>query len=173
MRETYQNILNAVIVIFLIVAAILFYKQQKTINQLSSILNNQNNRIQAGKQIEKATVDPIDQVKKNLEDNTKFIEGRLISVSGNDLTVEADMPDFKKAKEINASKKLSTDKPGPPPTYKKVYTVTINAETKFTANKLDGMRAGDTIQVISKELVYQTDRLMAVEIASPFNGLVR
>lgn len=167
MKETYQNILNTILIIFVLAAAILFYSQQKAISRLSSLLNNQSNSVQAGNQAVKAAVDPVDQAKKNMEANVKHIEGRLISVSGNNLTVEADMPDWEKMKEINASKKSPTEKPGSAPTYKKTYTVTINAETKFTANKLDGIKAGDTIGVASKELVYETDNLTAVFVVSP------
>lgn len=35
------------------------------------------------------------------------------------------------------------------------------------ANKLDSLKAGDTIEVASKELVYQTDKLTAIFIVSP------
>jgi hypothetical protein len=156
MRETYQNILNAFIIIFILAAAILFYNQQKAINQLSSSSKNKDNvsQVEKNKATKGVTADLVDRAKMNLEAKTKFIIGRLVSVSGNDLTVEADMPDLKKADSASS--------------IKKTYLVTVNTETKFSANNMDGLKAGDTIYVSSKELVYQTDKLTAVEITSPF-----
>jgi hypothetical protein len=163
MRETYQNILNIILIIFILAAAILFYRQQKTINQLSNVLKNQNIAAVVGKNAETkaAAVDPIDRAKIMLEANTKAIIGRLVSISENKLTVEADILDWQKMKEPRGASESA-------PTYKKTFTVTINTETKFTANKMDSLKAGDTIYVLSKEPVYQTDKLTAVEIASPF-----
>jgi len=171
MRETFQNILNVIVIIFFLVAAILFYKQQKAISQLSSMLKNQNNIAVSGKNegAKVAVADLADQVKKGLEDNTRLIEGRLVSVSSDVLTVEADMPDLKKMKEDEAVNKSFAEKPSLPPTYKKTFTATVDSETKFTANKMDGLKIGDTVHVVAKELVYKTDKLTAVEITSPFN----
>lgn len=156
MRETYQNILFAVIIVFLVALAILFFNQQKAINKLSSALSGQSNTAP----VAKANATQIDRDQKSSEAKVKFIEGRLISVSGNVLTVEADMPDWKKMKEPRTGSKTTL-------TYKKTYTVTINDKTQFMANKLDGIKAGDTIEVASNELVYQTDKLTAVFIISP------
>ncbi len=171
MKEIYQNILNVIIIIFLLVAAILFYKQQKAISQLSSMLNSKNSAAlsEVNKEMKKkASVDPIDQVKESFTTKANSIRGRLVSISGNNLTVEAEMPDWDKMKETSASKGSPFEEMVSVPTCKKNYAVTVNNETKFTANKLDDMKPGDTILVTSKELVCETDELTAVEIISPF-----
>ena len=162
MRETYQNILNVIIIVFLLAAAILFYNQQKNINQLSSLLKNQNNATSSSSIAPSGeiNVDKIDRDQKNSEAKVKAIGGTVVSISGNDLTVEADMPDWQKMKEPRGASK-------PVLTYKKTYTVTTDGKTQFSANKLDGIKTGDTIMVASKELVYQTDKLTAVLVASP------
>jgi hypothetical protein len=161
MRETYQNILFAIIIIFLIVLAVLFFNQQKTINQYSSIIKNQNSITQVGKnEVKAVNVDQIDRDKKSSEASVKSIGGRVISVSGSVLTIEADMPDWQKMKEPKGASESDL-------TYKKTFIVTVDDKTQFMANKLDSIKAGDAIEVVSKELVYQTDKLTAVFVVSP------
>jgi len=77
MKETYQNILNVIVIIFLLVAVILFYKQQKAISQLSSVLNQSNNSVQTGKKIS----NPLDQTKK--------ISGRRLKICSKCLKTES------------------------------------------------------------------------------------
>jgi hypothetical protein len=155
MRETYQNILFAIIIIFLIALTALFFSQQKTIRELSTLLNGQTNTAE----VAKANVAQIERNQNNSEATVNSISGKLISISGNVLTVEAEMTDWKKMKELRNSSI-------PAPTYKKTYTVTVDDKTQFSTNKLDSIKVGDTMSVASKELVYQTDKLTAVFIMS-------
>jgi hypothetical protein len=151
MREAYQNILFAIVLVFLIALAILLYKQQKTIDQLSNV---------SKVPLENANIAQIDRDQKNSEAKIKFIEGKLISVSGNVLVVEAQMPDWQKMKEPRDASKTDL-------TIKKIFTVTVSDKTQYLANKLDGIKAGDTVEVASNELVYQTDKLTAALVVSP------
>jgi hypothetical protein len=155
MRENYQNILNIILIILLFLAGILFFTQQKAINRLSGL--------QSGKgAVTIPTVDTskIDQDQKKVESTVKSVEGKALNISGNILTVEAELPDWKKMKETRDVSKNA-------PTRKKNYRVTVNEETKYSNNKLEAIKAGDTIGVVSKELVFQTSELTAVVIMSP------
>lgn len=148
MRETYQNIFNIVIVVFILGLSTLLFFQQKTLNQLKN------------PQTGKADTSQINRDQEYSKANVRAIAGRLVSLSGNTLTIEADMPDWKKMKEPRDSSKINL-------TYKKNYTVTVDDKTQFSGNKLDSIKIGDTISVVSKELVYDTEKLTAVFIMSP------
>jgi hypothetical protein len=156
MRETYQNILNVVVIIFIIGSSVLLFSQQKAISRLTGSQGSNNMASSAIK----ANTALIDRDQKKSESTVNTISGKLVSVSGNVLTVEAELTDWKKMKEPRDASK-------PAPKYKKTYTVTVDEKTQFSANKLDSLKAGDTIQIASKELVYQTDKLTAVFIMSP------
>lgn len=153
MRETYQNILNIVVIIFIIGSSVLLFSQQKIISQFKKANKSATTAVSAN-------TSQIDRDQKTSESTVNTISGKLVSVSGNILTVEAELTDWKKMKEPRDASK-------PAPKYKKTYTVTVDDKTNFSANKLDSLKAGDTIQVASKELVYQTDKLTAVFVMSP------
>lgn len=169
--EILKKIFPALVIILLITLGILFYFQQKTINKLSSALTGQNGAVQNAKvppgEIKARQDQQIDRQQKKLEESAKFITGRVASVSGSSLTVVADIPDFQKMKDT-AVPSDPAQKFGSALTYEKKYAVTASDETRYAFNGLDNIKAGDTIQVIAKELVYQTDKLTAVMIASPF-----
>lgn len=173
--EILKKIFPAIVTILLIAFGFLFYSQQKTINKLSNALTGQNGAVQSAKngtsavalsEIKDQKDQQIDSLKKNLE-SAKFIAGRVSSVSGSALTVVADMPDFQKMKELAASNDLA-QKSKSALTYEKNYTVMANGETKYFSNSLDKIKAGDTIMISARELVYQTDKLTAVMITSPY-----
>jgi hypothetical protein len=166
----------AIAVIFLIAFGFLFYFQQRAINKLSSALAGQSSVAQNAKngalkvvseEIKAQQEQQINIMKNGLEDSAKFITGRVVSVSGNNLVVAADLPDFEKMKETAVSSDPA-QKFGPALTYEKKYTVTASDDTAYASNGLEKIKAGNTINVIAKELVYQTDKLTAVMIASPF-----
>ena len=176
--EILKKMFPALVIVFLIAFGFLIYSQQKTINKLSSAQTGQNGTAQNAKngvpdisasEVKALQDQQIDSSKKSLEDSAKFIEGKVVGVSGSTLTVEADLPDFQKMKE-NASANINSNsgKPGPNYTYKKNYTVATNNDTKYTVNGIDKIKAGDKIMVSAKELVYQTDKLTAIVITSPY-----
>jgi hypothetical protein len=103
--------------------------------------------------------------------STTYINCGGGGVSGNVLTVEADVPDWKKMEEIASSTELSQQyKDKMTPTIKKNYNVSPSGETKFSADQLSEIKAGETVLVNSKESVIQTDNLTAVEIVSPYQS---
>jgi|GEM_PF-1655085 len=152
MEKNYQNIFNVVVVILIVALAAILFSQQKTINQLKKA----NGAAATGK----VNASQIDRDKKISETTVNSIQGKITGISGNTLTVEAVMPNWEKMKEPR-------DASTPAPTYKKTYTVTVDDKTKFFANNLDSLKVGDSIEVSSKELVYQTDKLTAVFVISP------
>ena len=148
MRETYQNILNIIVIIFILGSSILLYSQQKFLSQLKNAPTGEGNAAQ------------IDRDQKTSEATVKFVSGRLVGLSGSTLTVEAELPDWEKMKEPRTDSNSTL-------TSKKTYTVTVDDKTQFSANKLDALKVGDTIGVASKELIYETNKLTAVLIMSP------
>lgn len=179
MENNKQNIFILIIFIVLIIGGIIFYWQQKSINQLKALVASDVSDLQSQKTAEKkigrnsqdqgSTADNVKSEMSSLQQNVKFIIGKVLQISGSDLKVEADVPDWEKMKEIAASPELSRQYQNKmAPTTKKTYSVSVIGETKFLGNKLSDIMAGDTILVNVKELVYQTDNLTALEINSPY-----
>jgi len=171
-NSTFQKIIVVMLVAIFVIGGVLFYSQQKAMNRLASQLGMASGQPAASSKTS-ATADKdmalakLDQAQKGFEANTKSIMGKVSSISGNALIVEADLPDFQKMKEL-APTNDPTQKPKMAPTLQKKYTVTVSSETKYASNGLDKIKAGDTISITSKELIYQTDKLTAVSVISPF-----
>jgi len=174
MNENFQKIIIAVVVMAVVVVGFILYRQQKTISSLSKAIATNEKTSSTGSLANLESISKngsgaslVEQQKKGMEDSTMFIAGTVAAVSENTITVEANMPDWDKMKEI-ASSANSADKPRNAPTYKKTYKVSVNSETQFIIDKLDSIKVGNTIHITSKELIYQTDKLTAVSIISPF-----
>lgn len=181
MENNKQNIFIAVIVVILIIGGIMFYWQQKSINQLKALgaykMSSPQSQETTGKtfkgvnqeQISASTADAVKNEINSQQQNTKFITGKVLQISGDTLKVEADVLDWNRMKEIAASPELSRQYQNKmAPTIKKTYSVSVNSETNFLSNKFSDIKAGDTILVNAKELVYQTDNLTALGINSPY-----
>jgi len=180
MENIKQNILVGVIIVVLAAAGILFYFQQKAINQLRQATITSQSALQkqtagkAGLEDNIAQTPNAEDVKSAIDkqkNGANFIIGKVLQMSENSLKVEADIPDWKKKEEIASSPELSMEYENKmAPTVKKTYNVSIAGDTQFFGNQLSGIKAGDTVMVSAKELVYQTDNLTATEIASPFDN---
>jgi hypothetical protein len=179
MENNKQNIFIAVIFVILIIGGIVFYWQQKSINQLKALeasrLASPQSQETPGKifkginQEQGSTVDVVKKEIDNQQQNVNFIAGKVLQISGDTLKVEADISDWNKMKEIASSPELSQQYQNKmAPTIKKTYSVSVTGETKFLSNKFSDIKVGDTILVNAKELVYQTDNLTALGINSPF-----
>lgn len=177
MNSFFQKIIAFIVVILVVAGGLLIYKQSAAIDKLSARLNSESN----GKtpdtvgNAQNIAKDPAnmssltDQQKEKFESSVKFIEGKVASVSGNTLTVEGDVPDWKKMEEIAASPELSQQyKSKMAPTIKKNYNVSTTGETKFSGDQLSEIKAGETVMVYAKEFVSQTDNLTAVEVVAPY-----
>jgi len=178
-----QNISIGAIVFLFVLGGLLLFFQQRSISQLrQEIQNNQSsskiNSAATASSLKNASVENRDAIVKastsmadSIEKNTRNIQGKVIQISANSLTVEANLLDKNKMIEIASSPELSKqyqDKDAP--TQKKTFTVAMAGDTKFSADKLSDIKAGDEVMVIAKELVYQTDKLTAVSIISPLTS---
>jgi len=105
----------------------------------------------------------IEAVKKTLLETSKEITGTIESISGNTLTVNADIADISKITRINpigdGFEAADTN-----PKIKKIFTVATNGQTQYYIQKLDEMKVGQSIKVISKEPIYQNTELTAIGI---------
>jgi len=180
MESNKQNILIVIIIFLLVCGGLVFYFQQKSINQLKELVTRESPDSQM--KTEKETSPENNSQQQSIAETAKnsinqqqktvnFISGKVLQMSENSLKVEADIPDWKKKEEIASSPELSMEYENKmAPTVKKTYNVSIAGDTQFFGNQLSGIKAGDTVMVSAKELVYQTDNLTATEIASPFDN---
>lgn len=179
MENNKQNIFIAIIAVILIIGGIMFYWQQKSINQLKALnasrMSTPQSQETTGKtfkgvnQEQITTVSAVENEIISQQQNINFITGKVLQISGDTLKVEADVPDWNKMKEIASSPELSRQYQNKmSPTIKKIYSVSVTGETNFPSNKFSDIKAGDTIRVNAKELVYQTDNLTALGINSPY-----
>jgi len=181
MNSFFQKIIAVIVVILVVAGGILIYKQSVAIDKLSAKLNlessgktpdtvgNVQNIVKNPANMSSLT----DQQKDKFESTVKFIKGKVASVSGNALIVEADVPDWKKMEEIASSADLSQQyKDKMAPTIKKNFNVSTTGETKFSGDQLSEIKAGETILVNAKEFVSQTDNLTAIEITVPYQPVL-
>lgn len=179
MENNKQNIFIAVIFVILIIGGSMFYWQQKSINQLKSLVVSgmsspqpQEGTVKTFKGSNQKQGSTTDVVKKEIDiqqQNINFITGKVLQISGDTLKIEADVSDWNKMKEIASSPELSQQYENKmAPTIKKTYSVSVTGETNFLSNKLPDIKVGDTILVNAKELIYQNDNLTALGINSPY-----
>lgn len=163
----------AIIVVLFVAGGAMFYFQQKTINKLSDQINIQTISSSASRAASSGTgstnsTAAVDAGKVKAMETGNYITGKITQISGNDLTVEADIIDWDKMKEFVSSQANSVDYGKTPPTVKKTYSVSANGETQYIMNKLGDLHVGDGIWVTAKEQVYQTDKITAAQIVSPY-----
>jgi len=179
MENNKQNIFIAVIFVILIIGGIMFYWQQKSINQLKALSTSRmsspqpqeatGKAVKGGNQEQGSTADAVKNEINSQQQNINFITGKVLQISGDTLKVEADVSAWNKMKEIASSPELSRQYQNKmAPTIKKTYSVSVTGETNFLSNKLSDIKAGDTILVNAKELIYQNDNLTALGINSPY-----
>ena len=110
----------------------------------------------------------VEAVRQTLSDNAKDVSGRVTAVSGKVLTVEAEIVDFGKLKDLSEDE-LSKPAETLPKT-KKSFQVTIDDKTEFAGKKPEEISAGDSIKVFANELVYKTGNLTAAKVICPLGG---
>jgi hypothetical protein len=160
-----------IIIVLLIAGGAMIYSQQKSIDKLNALaVSGNNSKALLGGAGSKNPAAAVDAGKAKAMETGNYIVGKITQISGNDLTVEADMIDWDKMKEFVSSQAKSADYGKKPPTVKKTYSVSANGETEYIMNQLKDLRVGDGIWVTAREQVYQTDKITAAQIASPYNA---
>jgi len=177
--------ISIVVVLFLLFGATLVM-QQRSIQRIESILGSkaslpgfqspvlsqQSGEVGSGAANSQDMVSYVNKTEESQKQNISFVSGKVLSNSGGKLTIEGDLVDWHKIKEMAAAGQFSGDSPAkkPAPSFKKTFEVTIDNQTQFSANNLVDIKAGDTIMVTAKELVYETDKLTATLIISPYQS---
>lgn len=160
-----------VIVVLFVVGGMVIYSQQKSIDRLNSLAASGNNsKALFNGAVATNPAAAVDVGRKKAMETGNYITGKITQISGNDLTVEADIPDWDKMKELASSQGSAVGFGKKPPTVKKTYSVSANSETQYIMNQLKDLRVGDGIWVTAREQVYQTDKITAAQIASPYNA---
>jgi len=182
-----ENIIIIILIIVVITWTSLLYKQQKDTTNLEKsiknlekkVLNTTNtlnitkkvNLTQDSKNVEvvkKKIIKAFDQAsetEKSIVNNTNKITGTIINISDISFIIKSSVIDISKLKDLDYSKSVTLQN------IDKIYTVKFNNETKFVNINKEILKKWQIIDVTSKELVYKTDKLNAVEIKSFMNLL--
>lgn len=175
-------VIAILIIILLFAGGAMIYSQQKAISRLNALIvsgsasqtassgagaTSQNQQVPGGAN-SMSPASAVEAEKERAKENGNYIVGKITRISGNDLTVEADIIDWDKMKELASSQNKSADYMSNPPTVKKTYSVSTNGNTQFLASKLGDLHVSDSIWVTSSDKVYQTDKITATQILSPY-----
>jgi hypothetical protein len=167
----------AIIFILVLAGGAMIYSQQKSIDKLNAqMMAGKTPQSSLAGAVSKNTASTVAEGLKSVEgmraeaeDKGNFIVGKITAISGGNLTVEADnLIDFDKMKE--AASAQNADFAINPPTVKKTFSVSTNGGTEFMRSKLADLHVGDGIWVNTKEKVYQTDKITALQLVSPYEA---
>ena len=105
--------------------------------------------------------DAVQQAKSDLIANTSDITGKVVSVSGNLIKIEAEIVDLDKIKDATTNDAAKFAK------IKKTFSVTTDDKTEFISKKLANIVQGDSIKVVTDDSPYATDSITATQVISP------
>ncbi|MFA5871480.1 MAG: hypothetical protein WC858_02045 [Parcubacteria group bacterium] len=150
----------SLIVVTLILIAVVFAYQQKTIMNLNGKVDN---LVKAGSKNQQAAVnDPylLEAVQKTIKENTKELKGSVVSKDRGSMIVEADMVNFPKLSGLSDAALKQADSF---PKIKKKLAIAITADTEFPL-KWENIKIGDNVHVFTDNLIYRDEKLTAKKV---------
>lgn len=162
MENIRQKILLAIGIVIIAAAVIIIFFQQKAINEIRSQL------APAKQSSQPASGASQNYNRPELEKMIKIFSGEIKAISGNYLTVEAQLIDLSKPK--NSDKLKSGQRipllGGDFGTLTKTFKVLVDEKTVLEAKKLADLKIGDMVRVASNESIYDNSEITAFSVST-------